>query len=101
MDALIGRALWFELHSKAGELKVDLGQISFMADWSARAEAALGCRSCWWKVERFCKLWPIAYGADFYLWSICLHDYVNKELGRPFFFPELTLAPMTAKGIIQ
>lgn len=101
IDVAVARRLWSELHTAAKGLKSNLDQISFMVKWMDEAKDAIECTSCWAKVKRFCGLWPIAYGEELWLWSICLHDYVNKELGRPLFRPDLTLAPLLAKGIIQ
>lgn len=100
-DVAKTRALWLELHEFAKKVKVRHDQLSFIAVWLRDTHDALDCGSCWNKLVWFCKKWPIAYGEEFYLWSICLHDYVNKEMGRPLFYPELTLAPLTARDIIQ
>lgn len=101
IDALKTRKLWYELHTFAKEIKVSSAQLSFVENWLQRAHATLGCPSCWWKVRNFCRAWPVSYGDDLYLWSICLHDYVNKEMGKALFYPELTLAPLRLRGIIQ
>lgn len=101
MHVDVAHALWIELHAHAKELQSETAQRMFMTRWLAEAEKATGCTSCWKKVERFCRLWPVAYGAGLWLWSVCLHDYVNKELGKGLFYPQLTLAPLFAKGIIQ
>jgi len=101
MHQITAHILWLELHTEAKRLKSNLAQKMFMLAWMAEAKASLGCSSCWQKVEWFCQHWPVAYGKDLWLWSICLHDYVNKELGKPLFYPQLTLAPLTRKGIIQ
>lgn len=101
MHITVAHALWSELHAESKELRSELAQMMFMTRWLEEAKACLGCSSCWQKVERFCTLWPVAYGEDLWLWSICLHDYVNKEMGKPLFYPDLTLAPLTAKGIVQ
>lgn len=101
IDVQKTRWLWSELHEFANKVKVGQDQLLFMSTWLHKSFMALGCVSCWFKVKRFCDLWPIAYGEELYLWSICLHDYVNKEMGKPLFYPELTLAPLRAKGILQ
>lgn len=101
MHVTIAHMLWSELHSMAREEISPSSQRMFMQRWLEETKALAACPSCWWKVERFCTHWPVAYGADLWLWSVCLHDYVNKELGKPLFYPELTLAPLTAKGILQ
>lgn len=101
IDANTARHFWNELHTNAKGLKSNLDQKRFMANWLLDVEAALGCSSCWGKVKRFCARWPVAYGEELWLWSICLHDYVNKEMGRPLFYPDITLAPLKQKGIIQ
>lgn len=93
--------MWQELHEFAGIKKDILDQISFVENWLQAVHEEIDCNSCWWKVRNFCRLWPVAYGEDLYLWSICLHDYVNKEMGKPLFYPDLTLAPLKARGIIQ
>lgn len=101
MTAIEGRRLWGELHEFARGSKLRHDQLTFFPRWLAEVEQTLGCVSCFWKVERFCKLWPVAYGEEFELWATCLHDYVNKEMGRNLVYPDLTLAPLKAKGIIQ
>lgn len=101
MDLPTAHRLWSELHTAAKELKTGLDQISFMAKWAIEAEAALGCGSCWKRVKWFCSKYPITYGSELWLWTICLHDFVNKEVGRPLFYPDLTLARLKLKGIIQ
>ncbi len=108
MDVTRARQLWHDLHHFADiaaiyvdNVEVDLDQQGFMSNWFAHVKATLECSSCWRKVEYFCRLWPVAYGDGLRLWSICLHDYVNKELGRPLYHPDLTLAPLTEKGIVQ
>lgn len=101
MDTATAHNLWNELHMQSERLKVDLDQERFFANWFNKVKSALGCTSCWKKIEWFCQRWPVLYGSCFWLWSICLHDYVNKELGKPLFYPNLTLAPLTQKGMIQ
>jgi len=97
----VAHALWSELHAHAKELQSPTAQRMFLTRWLAEAKAVSGCTSCWKKVERFCQLWPVDYGDGLWLWTICLHDYVNKDLGKPLFYPQLTLAPLLEKGIIQ
>ncbi len=101
MHADTGRALWFAIHNYAELIKDEQRQREVFALWVKDVELTIGCKSCFKKLERFMKLWPVAYGEGLYLWSICLHDFVNKELGRKLFYPELTLAPLMQKGIIQ
>lgn len=101
MDVAKARRLWIDLHDFAQRVKVRHDQLSFMDNWLNEAHSIVDCASCWWKVVRFCNLWPIEYGDGLYLWSICLHDYVNKELGRVLFYPDLTLEPLIKRGIIQ
>lgn len=101
MDANRGRRLWQILHLYAKHQKSGLDQQIFYSEWLAEVKKEIGCESCFNKVVWFVKKWPVDYGEGFYLWSICLHDYVNKELGRKLFFPELTLEPLRKYGIIQ
>lgn len=101
MDASRGRQLWRVLHLYASHPNVSLDQQIFFSEWLAEVQKSLGCESCFKKVVWFQVKWPVDYGENFYLWSICLHDYVNKELGRPLFLPNLTLEPLTKRGILQ
>lgn len=101
MDQATARRMWYCLHRFARREKARVNQVAFVEKWLSDVEAKLGCTSCFWKVKRFCDLWPVAYGEELWLWSICLHDYVNKELGRSLFHPDITLAPLMAKGIIH
>ncbi len=100
INVLIARELWRQLHIFAGLKKPLRAQEVFLGDWLENVEAQLDCGSCFRKVKRFLKLWPIEYGEGLWLWSVCLHDYVNKELGRALFLPHLTLAPLRTRGII-
>ena len=93
------RWLWKELHEFNS--KVSLDQVSFMCQWLPSVKFLLGCESCFRKLEYFMRLWPVEYGEGFQTWGICLHDYVNKELGRNLFYPDLTRPLLAAKGIIQ
>lgn len=99
MSPQTGNALWAQLHLVAKQTTAR--QEVFFPVWMDRVKFNLGCVSCGKKLDWFCKLWPVAYGKEFWLWSICLHDYVNKEMGRPLFHPDLTLAPLRSKGLIQ
>lgn len=101
INVAVTRQLWHELHTRAECWKFDLDQKTFVANWLSDVEDTLGCASCWSKVKLFCKLYPVDYGQELWLWSICLHDYVNKEMGHPLFYPDLTLAPLRLKGLIQ
>ena len=99
MRAEVGNALWESLHQAARFTVAE--QQTFFPSWLEMVRAQLGCKSCEWKLDRFMRLWQVDYGEGFYMWSICLHDYVNKELGKGLFFPNLTLAPLAYYGIIQ
>jgi hypothetical protein len=102
MDARKGQELWKRLHdfAQANESSPQ-AQESFFVDWFLEVEAAIGCASCYRKLFRFVKFWPPDFGGNFYFWTICLHDYVNKELGKPLHFPELTIAPLRLIGLMH
>lgn len=99
MDALTGRILWFQLHT-AGKWSSDK-QRAFLYVWLERVKFNLGCSTCFKKVDWFISKWEPEYGKGFDMWAMCLHDYVNKELGKPLFAPHLTLEPLAKRGIIQ
>lgn len=96
-----GAELWKLLHETAKEEKDTVKQHNFMCSWWLKVEYLLGCASCFRKLKRFIDRWPVDFGEGFYLWTICLHDFVNKEMGRKLFYPKFTLAPLTERGIIQ
>ncbi len=99
MDTQTGRILWYQLHCAADNNMI--AQKGFIPVWLDRVKFNLGCTSCYKKLEWFMSKWPPEYGKGFDLWVTCLHDYMNKELGKPLFAPHLTLEPLTQKGIIQ
>lgn len=101
MDAVKGRQLWRVIHLYAKHPNVSQDQQIFYSEWLAEVKNVIGCESCFKKVKWFEQKWPVEYGEHFYLWSICLHDYVNKELGRALFFPDLTLEPLKQHCILQ
>lgn len=98
MDALAGRMLWKRLHEFAEE-GIYAGR--FFEKWMLEVKANIGCETCFKKLVWFLKKWPVDYGNGFQLWAFCLHDFINKELGKPLHFPELTLDPLIIRGIIQ
>lgn len=100
MHATEGRRLWKGLHTFAENVFDGNTQRMFFSLWFSEVEGALGCSSCFRKLKWFREKWPEDYGQGFGLWSQCLHDYVNKELGKPLFLPDLTLAPLRLRGII-
>lgn len=100
IDPTTGRLLWAQLHMFAAQRASD-AQKAFLPVWLERVKFNLGCVSCYKKTERFISLWPPDFGKGFELWANCLHDYVNKELGKPLWAPHLTLEPLKLKGIIQ
>lgn len=99
MNAHTGRELWKQLH------EIPLAGVSFQEYifplWMESVKALLECPSCFRKIIFFLRKWPVEYGEGFDLWAKCLHDYVNKELGKPLFFKELTLEPLKERGIVQ
>lgn len=99
MDAPTGRILWLQLHGAAKWNSTK--QRAFLYIWQERVKFNLGCNTCYKKVDYFISKWPPEFGNGFDLWATCLHDYINKELGKPFFAPHLTVVPLTQKGIIQ
>lgn len=102
IDASKGRALWGELHAVGRREKINLAQQkAFFAAWLMKVETLLTCQSCFRKLSFFVSKWPVDYGEGFHVWGICLHDYVNKELGRDLFHPEISIALLTRRGIIQ
>ena len=98
MTPEVGTGLWIELHEG---VKVSLDQKMFVSAWLTKAKGLLGCSSCWIKVNRFLKLWPVDSIENGVLWAACLHDFVNKELGKPLHLPNITLAPLRQRGIFQ
>lgn len=98
IDANKARLLWHELHEFMG---TEDQQKAFFSAWLSRVELMLGCASCFKKVRQFVSYWPVDYGEGFHFWGICLHDSVNKDLGRSLFYPEITVAPLTRRGILQ
>lgn len=96
-----GPGLWSALHVAGKDLISSNSQKIFFECWIFQVEGDIGCETCFKKLQWFLKMWPVDYGEGFYLWGICLHDFVNKELGRPFFYPNLTLEPLRGRGIIQ
>lgn len=101
IDTDKARMLWGELHSFGKQEHTLSQQMLFFAEWLASVEAMLGCATCFKKVKLFLSKWPVDYGEGFHLWGICLHDYVNKDLGRNLFYPQFTIAPLTSRGILQ
>jgi len=101
MEAEKGRELWASLHTFAGMRETPDMQLVFMEDWLAKVGVAMGCPTCFHKVVRFTRRWAPDYGEGFETWAFCLHDYINKELGKKMFKPELTLALLLQKGIIH
>lgn len=102
IDAIKARVLWYELHLFQSGQKIDLDQQkTFFAGWLVRVENLLDCSTCFRKLKWFLSKWPVDYGEGFHTWGICLHDFVNKQLGRKLFYPEISLAPLTKHGIIQ
>lgn len=97
IDVFVARRLWEQLHTFARGQKIS--QDLFLNAWLADVQSMLNCETCFKKLVRFVQLWPP--DSDLNLWAICLHDYVNKEMGKPLFFPELTLAPLFKRGITQ
>lgn len=101
MTAATGRELWKKIHSfSKGSTSVSEQEV-FFSYWMAEVESALSCKSCFQKVKWFLKQWPVSFGGNFHLWILCLHDYVNKEMGKPYHFPHLTLDLLTQHGIVQ
>lgn len=101
MTAATGQELWRKIHIFAKGSKSVLEQELFFSYWMAEVHSGIGCESCFKKIGFFLKQWPTDFGKGFHLWSMCLHEYVNKELGKPMFAPNLTLAPLRNRGIIQ
>lgn len=101
MTAATGQELWRKIHAFAKSTKSVSEQELFFSYWMLEVHSSIGCETCFKKVVRFLKLWPADFGKGFHLWSICLHEYVNKELAKPMFAPNLTLAPLRQRGIIQ
>lgn len=99
MNALGGQKLWGELHQAATLSPSD--QLMFFTFWLNQVREELGCVSCYRKLTWFLGMWQPDFGEGFKLWGFCLHDFVNKELGKPFFHPEVTLDPLTRRGIIR
>jgi len=100
MEAITGRILWEQLHHIMPRMHVKGQRIAF-EQWLRRVKFNMGCTTCFKKVEWFMEKWPVEFGTGFIQWGTCLHDYVNKELGKPLWAPHLTLEPLTKKGIIQ
>lgn len=98
MDAKAGNELWKQLHEFA-ETRRYAGL--FFEKWMLEVKANIGCETCFKKLHWFLKKWPVDYGNGFQLWAWSLHDFVNKELGRPLYYPEKTLEPLMQRGIIQ
>lgn len=101
MQVSTGRMLWGVLHEYSENPGNAQHKQAFLEQWFTQVKESLGCASCFKKLERFQRLWPTPDGEELYLWGLCLHDYVNKELGKPLHFPESTLAPLKQKGIVQ
>ena len=101
IDITKARKAWADLHEIGLAVDSPSSQRVFMLDWFRYVRDVIDCQSCLWKLALFLDRWPVEYGEGFYLWGVCLHDYVNKELGKKLFYPELTLAPLTKKGILQ
>lgn len=99
MDARTGRFLWEQLHFHFPKYIGSQG-VAFHL-WLDRVKFNLGCNACYKKLEWYVIKWPPEFGKGFELWAMCLHDYVNKELGKPLFAQHLTLEPLTRKGILQ
>lgn len=93
------RGLWAALHRYSQKSEREQ-RIDFHF-WLIEVESTIGCETCFRKLQWFLKMWPVEFGEHFWLWSICLHDFVNKQLGRKLFYPDLTVEPLTAKGIFQ
>jgi hypothetical protein len=99
IDVFQARALWGELHSHSSKSNHD--QVLFLSSWLKRVREILTCSTCYAKVERFKNLYQPDYGEGFHFWGVCLHDFVNRELGRPLHRPDLTIPVLTSKGIFQ
>jgi len=99
MNRETGRALWILLHAyakcypvKASKIHQDLaGQ--WLKIFTAVVEensSNCQCSKKWQQVLQLCP--PVLTGrADFSLWGIVVHDWVNQKLGKPLRHPKLTL----------
>jgi len=102
MQPHAGRWLWWQLHTFTEKIDQSPEQRkAWLANWFATVKKLLGCDSCYKKLERFCNLWEPPLNGDLHAWGMCLHDYVNHELGRGLAYPELTLAPLKERGIVH
>ncbi len=100
-DVSQSRKLWRQLHH-FGLLDYDpKDQEAFFTEWVQSVSNVIQCTTCFRKLLFFLNHWPVDYGEGFYLWGLCLHDYINKELGKPLFYPNSTLEPLRLHGIIQ
>ena len=98
MNAVQGRTLWIALHAAAQMEATPESRERFHAVWRELVRENLPCASCFRKLEYFERKWP-PDTADFYTWSLCLHDFVNQQLGRPLFHPQITREPLRARGL--
>lgn len=101
MQQSTGRLLWGVLHEFASNHSTLAQRRVFLSSWFQQVKQHLGCATCFKKLERFQKHWHFDQAEDFYIWTVCLHDYVNKELGKPLYRPKYTLVLLKRKGIVQ
>lgn len=101
IDITKSRELWRQLHEFGTSNDTPKEQNEFILEWICSVKKLIRCKSCFRKLVVFLLRWPVEYGEGFYLWGLCLHDYINKELGKRLFYSQLTLTPLMGKGIIQ
>lgn len=92
MIPAVGNALWTLLHAFAlsyPEIADDAakqGAALFLEAWEGLVEKnSAGCGSCHRKWKLLVSRHPPKLGgsAEFYGWTVSVHDWVNRELGKP------------------
>jgi hypothetical protein len=93
-QAAVGRALWAELHAYAAAYPVSPTEADkakareWLKQFAMRVpNFGCGCRT---EYGRYSNHWPVELGsrAQFIRWTECLHDFVNRRTGKPFWNEE-------------
>lgn len=95
----IGKVLWLLLHAYAGfyPVKADEEAQANAKKWlevfSELVKENSGRCPCHHKWQQLVKVCPpdLSGRADFYLWTMVVHDYINRELGKELQRKKFTL----------
>jgi FAD-linked sulfhydryl oxidase len=95
MNAATGNALWRLLHAyalgypKQADDAAKQGAALFLETWSGLVEEnSTGCGSCHRKWKLLVQRHPpdLSGREIFYQWTSAAHDWINRELGKPWPF---------------